>query len=199
MNKAEYQNLFIVPVCKVDLVSIDNLKLKEYAFKLRKNQSGRTMSNVGGWQSNNVNLKAKETKELFSSIETYANEYKDKLGFNKDISIKIGDAWININGFKDYNSNHIHPNCLLSGVYYIQSDKNSGDIVFQHPASVLMSYDWQFILKDKNVNECSSNSWWLPSKPQKLYLFPSWLHHSVKPNLNTNFERISISFNLILK
>ena len=27
MNKAEYQNLFIVPVCKVDLVSIDNLKL----------------------------------------------------------------------------------------------------------------------------------------------------------------------------
>jgi hypothetical protein len=64
MNNVEYQNLFIVPVCKVDLLSIDNLKLKEYAFKLRKNESGRTLSNVGGWQSKNVNLKAKETKEL---------------------------------------------------------------------------------------------------------------------------------------
>ena len=195
MNNIEYQNLFIVPVCKVKLNTIDNTKLKQYAYSLKSKSEGRTVSNIGGWQSENINLKAKETKALFDNIENSANQYKDKIGFNKSVLLKITNAWININGYKDYNNNHIHPNSLISGVYYIQSNDKSGNIVFRHPAGELMQYDWKFYFMDKNLNECTSNSWWLPPENQKLYLFPSWLHHGVSPNLS-DIERISISFNL---
>ena len=46
------------------------------------------------------------------------------------------------------------------------------------------------------VSRINSIEWFLPSIENGLYLFPSWLKHYVKPNMNKKEERISISFNL---
>jgi uncharacterized protein (TIGR02466 family) len=194
MINSELQNLFTIPVYKVDLLSINNERIKDYVYQLKNKDKGRILSNVGGWQSTNLNLKAKETKELFNEIVNCANDYKDALGFNKSSKIKMLNSWFNINEYKDYNSNHSHPHSLISGVYYIHTNKDSGNIVFSHPAYEIMQYDWQYFKKD-NINSYSASSWWLPAKNHKLYLFPSWLLHKVEPNLSKD-SRISLSFNL---
>ena len=36
----------------------------------------------------------------------------------------------------------------------------------------------------------------LDTEQGNLYFFPSWAYHQVKPNLNKNEDRISISFNI---
>ena len=50
-------------------------------------------------------------------------------------------------------------------------------------------------LSRKN-NNYTSLFWWLPAVEGVLYLFPSWLMHLVRPNMNKDEERISFSFNL---
>jgi len=51
---------------------------------------------------------------------------------------------------------------------------------------------------DKNVleyNSYNSSNWYFKTVENMLLLFPSWLKHMVKPNMNKKQKRISISFN----
>ena len=41
--------------------------------------------------------------------------------------------WANINMRYSHNRNHVHPGALWSGVYYIQTPKDSGRIWFTDP------------------------------------------------------------------
>ena len=41
-------------------------------------------------------------------------------------------------------------------------------------------------------------SWWLPAEKNLLYIFPSYLYHTVEPNLNKEENRISLSFDISL-
>ena len=102
--------------------------------------------------------------------------------------------WININEYKDYNITHKHPGALISGVYYVKTPKDCGNIIFEHPSESFQS-EWRMTPSD--YNNYNSGTWWLPSEENNLYLFPSWLKHRVEPNLNKNENRISISFNLV--
>ena len=167
--------------------------LKEYCDFIRNNDKGRVLSNKGGYQSNDVNIKEPLLQPLIQHIETQTNNYS-KLFNCVDTSFKLDNLWININGYKDTNDYHLHSNCLLSGVYYIQTPKDCGNINFYHPSHDTFQYDWNNLAI--NQNNYNSAVWWLPSKAGKLYIFPSWLKHLVKPNLNKKEKRISISFNL---
>ena len=50
--------------------------------------------------------------------------------------------------------------------------------------------------RTKEENSFTVPRWWMPAIQNRLYLFPNWLTHRVRPNLNPKKERISISFNL---
>ena len=156
-----------------------------------KNSTSNTKSNLGGWQSGNINYPDSPFFFL-SDIETICQEFaKDTLKISKSISLM--NTWININQKYNSNQTHSHPACILSGVYYIKTPKECGDITFIHPALDMMERDWCNIISDLNHYNCPQ--WWLPSKEGCLYIFPSWLKHMVKPNMSDE-ERISISFNV---
>jgi hypothetical protein len=59
----------------------------------------------------------------------------------------------------------------------------------------LLSYDWLDKYKEQ-LTEQNSLVYGMPAIQNRLYMFPSWLRHSVKPNLNKNEDRISFSFNI---
>ena len=61
-----------------------------------------------------------------------------------------------------------------------------------------INYHWNknYIQSYTDVN---SSVWWFPTEQGNLYFFPSWAYHQVKPNLNKNEDRISISFNISVK
>ena len=189
----EIQNIFVTPIYKTKL-KIDNEIIKSFCLNLQKQSKGVIKSNVGGWQSRHLTDKDKPilglTKEILKHTSNFANELK----FNKP-NLDLGNMWVNINGYKDFNTMHNHPDALISGVYYINTPKKCGNIKFYHPAYELICYDW-IDSTFKEFNDYTASNWWLPAEVGKLYLFPSWLKHVVEPNLNKKEKRISISFNL---
>ena len=187
------QDLFKTPLYYTDL-KLDNKAMANYCLSLSKKHKGRTVSNVGGWQSDNLQGNHPVLNDLFLSIQEHCSIYIKEL----DIKClnKIDNIWININGHKDTNQLHCHPKCLISGVYYVKTPEDCGNIYFQHPSYNNFQYDWK-AEKTNNFNSYNSVEWWMPSSAGLLYLFPSWLNHCVKPNLNKKEKRISISFNLL--
>ena len=185
--------LFGVPVQFYNL-SLDTSALISYFYKLKNENIGNIISNEGGWQSENLNLNINDLQPLIKNFQTPILNYSKICKFKENLIFKIDNMWCNINEYKDYNISHIHPNFLFSGVYYLKTPKDCGNLVFEHPCDYL-EYDWnKNFIQDYDTH----NSAILKFLPKKnyLFLFPSWLKHYVKPNLNKKEDRISISFNV---
>ena len=178
--------------------NIDNKKFIKYCISIKNNDKGRTISNQGGYQSNSLDLSDTILEPLITQITELLSYYTNECAFKNNLLYEIQFMWMNINSYKDTNVSHIHPNCLFSGVYYVKVPKEAGNIVFLHPQLELLSYDWKDEFKSKLV-ENNSQIWKMSVKEGRLYLFPSWLRHSVLPNLNKEEDRISIAFNIGLK
>jgi uncharacterized protein (TIGR02466 family) len=184
-------DLFKITIYEKKL-KLKNEEIINYSYKLKKKDLGKQISNVGGWQSNDLQGVHKPLNELFEDIEHYGNEYGKLLGLK--LPLKIDNIWININEYKDFNLEHFHGNSLISGVYYVKVQKKSGNIVFSNPSIDIMQQDWnKYTINEHNTN--NSPKWVMPSKTNTLYLFPNYLKHFVQPNFS-NSDRISISFNL---
>ena len=109
----------------------------------------------------------------------------------------MSNLWVNINGYKDSNSIHLHPGAVFSGVFYVKANENSGNLIFHNPCEDLM--DIFFSDNVSEYNSKNSTEWFFKPEENNLILFPGYLKHSVGPNLNKKEKRISISFNAIIK
>lgn len=176
-------------------INFDNKKLLKYILNIKNKEKSRDVSNKGGWQSDDLNLNEVIINSLIKSFSPSILEFIQTLGYKSDKTF-VTNLWANVNGFKDFNLTHTHPGCFISGAYYIEVPKNSGNIVFHHPAEDMMSPDWS---SNQNIEYNSYNglTYWIKPEPSYLYLFPSWLKHHVEPNLS-NKNRVSISFNVNL-
>lgn len=110
------------------------------------------------------------------------------------VACYITDCWANVCRRGEYHRAHIHPNNVLSGVYYARAPQGCGDIVFDDPrpqAKVLMP-------NVKELNPLNSHELRVEPTTGMLIVFPSWLTHRVAINRSAE-ERISISFNVMLR
>lgn len=184
--------LFTCPIFMKDL-DFDLKLIQKECITLSRKDKGRIKSNLGGWQSNELTENDLFLPELISEIKSSAIEFAQGTGFKSNLG--INSFWININKFKDCNQYHTHPGSLFSGVYYIKTPKNSGNIQFKHPGSMGVQSYWLGNINDLNpLNSCV---WDIEPIENRLLIFPSWLEHQVLPNLNQK-DRISLSFNLTL-
>ena len=68
-------------------------------------------------------------------------------------------------------------------------------LVLHHPCNYI-NYDWNpRTIKRQDVMNTEKIA--LTPDNNTLYIFPSWLQHSVEPNKNKNIVRKSISFNFV--
>ena len=190
---SEIVDIFKTPIYFKDL-NLNTKSMRDYCISLKEKNTSVVKSNVGGWQSDNLDGTHLPLNDLFLEIEKHCSKFTNKIGL-KDI-LSLDNAWININYYKDFNSEHIHCYSKISGVFYIQTPKDCGNIEFVSNDSNIKSYDWNDNTV-KDTNNYTSGRWYMPSLENRLILFPSWLKHNVQPNLNPKEERISISFNLI--
>ena len=85
---------------------------------------------------------------------------------------------------------HCHQNAALSGVFYIDTHEEGGDITFQDPA---------WLAKIMYAGRDQPQTRYTVSPTDGLLLvFPSWLPHQSTPNLSDK-NRLIISFNLTRK
>lgn len=187
-DNLNYRNLFEVPIFQ----QIIDINVDDILTLINTENTSVNKSNIGGWQSDNI-CDTPKYHNLLSTIEIHINDFANKL--NMKYVQKINNAWININYKDSYNSKHIHPNSMLSGVVYLKTLNNCGDITFYHPLGHQLQYDWD---KNNFNSEHTYNSycWDMPVLEKCLYIFPSWLSHSVNKNTSDS-ERISIAFNTI--
>ena len=188
----EYLNLFPVPIQLAQTeLNIDSLIEFCYEMK-RKNEKGVEISNVGGWQSNNIiNETHTEFVKLKTEIDDAVKVYHEDVKFKKTIEQKISNIWININQKGHSNGYHVHARATLSGAFYLT--KVIAPIVFQHPFHDITQYYWDSFLIEE-WNETNSGEWRLVSEPNTLIIFPAWLYHKVLMS-KEDTDRISLSFN----
>ena len=169
-----------------------NQYLEQKIIQWSKQNRGVSKTNAGGWHSETNMNKKKEynplTKELFNmQEEIYQKEH---------LSLKpvLGNMWANINYPGCFNRPHIHPNSLFSGVYFIKTPPNSGNLMLYDPRPGI-----QMSMPSRKKEQLKSELWrevHYEPVAGRCIMFPSWLWHEVKPN-ESNDIRISVSFNFL--
>ena len=128
-----------------------------------------------------------ELANVRSFIESKLHEYVSKIYASND-KVVITQSWLNKNKKGESHHEHMHPNSLISGVWYPQIHEQMPPIQFRHRGQRDVS------LQTEKYNTFNSATFMLPMKKGELILFPSNLSHSVPANQGDE-ERISLSFN----
>ncbi|MDB2349348.1 TIGR02466 family protein [Alphaproteobacteria bacterium] len=181
---------------KIEKYKTVNDNMLNYITNLQKiNPDGVIKSNFKGWHSKNFDMKDEEPKNFIEEIKININTAINDMGWDLQTQeVKISNMWAIINKKGSLNQKHHHSNSDLSAAYYVSAEKNCGDIVFYDPRPA-KTYKHP-ISKNPNTLNAIINS--ISPEPGMLVLFPSYLEHSVNPNLSDH-KRIVISFNLNLE
>ena len=128
-----------------------------------------------------------ELSNVRAFIESKIYKYvKEVMSSNNELMIT--QSWINKSGKGESHHEHVHPNSLISGVWYPVISEKLPPIQFRSRAQRDVS------LSTEKFNNFNSATFLLPMKAGELILFPSNLTHSVPAN-QSETERISLSFN----
>jgi uncharacterized protein (TIGR02466 family) len=185
-----YKQQFFPTNIYVKDIKIDNQSLANNIINWSKQEKGMVKTNVNGWHSpDNMHIKP-EYQELVNQLymmqeEIYKEEYLDR-------KPKLGNMWANINYPGAWNRLHIHSNSIYSGVYYVKTNPNSGNLVLSDPRPQLL----RPVMKNEQLpQDLWKEAQYYPVEG-RIIMFNSWLWHSVETN-KSNDIRISISFNFI--
>jgi len=174
------------------LHNLDNNIIKEFAYDLKKQDRGRTLSNHGGYQSSDLKLgQCNELDKLVSTLNAEVESICKQIAI---YPLEIKNIWININPQYCYNNLHNHVGSVLSGVYYVEAKEGNGNISFERTDGA------ENFLPAQNIQTNYFNSYGsnYKSTTGALYIFPGWLKHKVDSN-KIKDDRISISFNYGVK
>ena len=137
-------------------------------------------------------------EEIFASlkneIDLKVKDYFDKvISPANNITPYITQSWLNYTETNQYHHKHTHPNSLVSGVFYVNSNEEFDKIKFFkdniHNTIKLETKDW---------NIWNSETWWFSVKTGDIIMFPSSLTHMVESKQGDN-TRISLAFNVFVK
>ena len=189
-------NIFPVPVHQFDVNGFSEIQdeLIDYVYKMReKDPVGHTISNRRGWQSSCFSLE-NEDDILQNFLTNCLSEFPP---IEKSIKLFVS-AWININPPEAFNLKHNHPTSDLSGVLWIKSQKDCGNIIFDSPRSFATHQEIECYNEDFKENNNYFHSFSFNPVAGRLLVFPSHLEHHVDFN-ESQEDRISVSFNIRLQ
>jgi|TARA_B100000131_G_scaffold162261_1_gene156935 uncharacterized protein (TIGR02466 family) len=194
----DYNVTPIFPTC-IHTLRIKNFdeykdKLIEETYQEREENSiGRQVSNCGGWQSKMIFITECKSETLKKIIIDSLSTFKP---IKPNVHMVV-EGWKNINEPGNFNTKHYHPRSTLSGVLWIKTPDNSGDILFESPHE-FNRFNELDCYTDEFKNETNFyNTYRFSPKEGKMLIFPSDLQHQVNPNKSKE-DRISYSFNIKL-
>lgn len=106
--------------------------------------------------------------------------------------LEITGCWANISPPGSPHAIHLHPNNLLSGVYYVKAAPGANAIEFYDPRAQARVIAPKY--SEGNLANSPQSS--IELAPGRLIVFPAWLEHGVPIN-RSGQERMSISFDLM--
>ena len=188
----ELMQLFPTPVL-ICPYPVDYTKELEWI----NNQECRKENNGGdaGGQKIHYNRQSEDTfvldrpelSNVRAFIEAKLHEFVTKIYASTD-KLVITQSWLNKSKKGESHHEHVHPNSMISGVWYPQIHEQMPPIQFRSKGQRDVA------LQTEKYNTFNSATFMLPMKKGELILFPSNLTHSVPTNVGEE-ERISLSFN----
>lgn len=139
----------------------------------------------GSWQSNNL-LDIEIFQKFFAQIAPNIIDAMQTDTPDRPVNaIKFKEAWGNINPPRTQIKEHLHIGSDYSGVFYLQTSENCGNISFRDPR---IHYEMLYQTPNFPVN----------AKTGRILIFPAWLRHEIDINMQ-NEDRVGIAFNFKVK
>jgi uncharacterized protein (TIGR02466 family) len=164
-----------------------------WIYQYQKCDEGVVKTNRGGWQSKNEQFYFDQS---FTKYYDYMIKHiTSSLPF-PGVNIIVQNMWININKKGNFNTSHDHPQSMISGVFWVKTPNECGEIMFESPK--LFNYAFLYKKCHQNLKEVNFKRFvkFIP-KEGTILLFPADLRHQVEPS-QSDEDRISIAFNLWL-
>jgi uncharacterized protein (TIGR02466 family) len=128
-----------------------------------------------------------ELANVRAFIEAKLHEYVTKVFASTD-KLVITQSWLNKSKKGESHHEHVHPNSMVSGVWYPAIHEQLPPIQFRSRGQRDVA------LQTTKYNTFNSATFMLPMKAGEMIIFPSNLSHSVPAN-QSDEERISLAFN----
>ena len=190
-NEATVVPLFGIPVFNTNIgeatqEEIDYVKSVEYERMNVKN----------GWYSSDKYVLDKPElaplkNRIMAGLELFV---RGVLHVRQGIDFYMLNSWSVKHDKEDWGQSHVHTNCLLSGVYYLQTDEKSGQIRFRRDTNWTNLFPISADLEYDDFNTFNSRVWSFQPQNGMLFFFPSHLLHSIDDNESDN-QRYSLAFN----
>lgn len=193
---AEVFPIFATPLYKSKL-NVDREKILDIAEK--KEYDWLVDVNNGYRSKESYILNCSEFTQLKQEIEKHIQFFiYDILSVRKDIKFYITNSWIIKHKKENWSHTHHHNNSLISGIYYINVNEETGKIYFHKSQHFLNLFPSFFkILFDDHNHFNSSKIEILPCN-NDLILFPSHLYHEVEENKSEE-NRYCLAFNCFIE
>ena len=170
-------------------------KLSKEEFEIITKYKKKTYENAGNITSlDNYALENKSLKNLKKDLnKKVINYFNEVVCTSNSIIPYITQSWINYTETNQFHHKHSHSNSYISGVFYIDAQKEVDSITF-YKAKI----DDTVELGITKYNPFNSTSCSFPVETGNIFLFQSSLIHGVDKKKGTN-TRISLSFNVFFK
>ena len=172
-NQYEFVSIFDEPIgfFKKNLSNLDCSYWVNKCYEYKKlNPISVNRSNENGYQSQN---EIQHLPEFYPLVNLLIKEVSL---ITPNLNNKITSMWLNISDKGAFNRPHVHGyHKALSGVVYLKTPPNGGNIVFLNPLDI--NFDKYVFTKEKDI-----------------ILFNNFIPHYVEPNTSEE-SRISIAFN----
>ena len=186
--------LFASPVFMSEILDTELLdNTVSSILELREN--GKGVETYGSWVTRDDLQTLPEFNKLTKILLSEAERALDILTIKRE-SHYIPCMWANISKVGTAHMEHIHANSMYSGVVYLKSPKGSQPTIFAdpRPGAQMLQPDYE----NPNPNILGAR-WSTAGERGGIVIFPSWLPHSVQPVPATDEERITLSFNIMIK
>lgn len=191
--------LFPIPFYKTNLGYIP----QDISDAIMNLEYERTPGDNNYYSVNKYVLEISELKVLKNHLMTHVNFFVyDVLDVKSNMQFRIENSWVNKHHKGDASPEHYHGNSLISGVFYLATNEESGSLILYKDKThynlwtetVRVDFNWQD--RGKTTSNFFNTSS-IEYRPQSndLILFPSLLNHEVTKN-NSEFIRYSLAFNI---
>jgi uncharacterized protein (TIGR02466 family) len=126
-------------------------------------------------------------KEIMKEFSIFKNDY---LKYH-NVSFDITTSWLTLAQPNQYSDLHCHRNCCYSGIFYLKTAENCGNLIFEN-----IGRKGSYLFTPTEYNQL--NSFVSEIKPinNMIVFFPSYLYHKIDTNKSLD-NRISLAFNII--
>jgi uncharacterized protein (TIGR02466 family) len=183
-------NFQLVNFCPTTIYS-SKVELDEHIQSYIDNVEYEQYTGSSGYRSVNLNILGEpELLNLSNQIKQHFDVYTSQVLRIKD-KFRFTTSWLSLHNPGDFSPNHYHHNAVFSGVVYLRTPNDCGEIVFSHKSGNT-NRSFKFDISEYCLE--NSDSWYFNPQEGDIFFFPSTLDHYTKRNLS-NEKRICVAFN----